>query len=181
LVRLPILLSAAIAPSHSDSEISKPKISGSQTWTITITDEEVLPSITHCDINAALIVILISHDVPCDDQVRNRVPSVTSPGVSAVKELQSHRFEGEPISTVDIEIEGQTLRSVELHFSLHLTGVHARDADQVRLFKSAFNANRSVTLNGVPYRIRSSYPAEFGQPDTFYLVPDVSGPGASGT
>ena len=91
-----------------------------------------------------------------------------------MKELRSHRFEGEPISTADIEIEGQTLRSVELHFSRNLTGVHARNAEHLRLFKSAFNANQCVILNGVPYRIKSSYPAEFGHPDTFYLVPDVA-------
>lgn len=78
--------------------------------------------------------------------------------------------------TADIEIEGQTLRSMELHFSLHLTGVHVSDRELVRLFKSAFNAHKPVKLDGVPYRIQSSYPAELGYPDTFYLVPDVPRP-----
>lgn len=78
--------------------------------------------------------------------------------------------------TADIEIEGQILPSMELHFSLHLTGVHVSDTEHLRLFRSAFNAHKPVKLNGVPYRIKSSYPAEFGFPDTFYLAPDVPAP-----
>lgn len=78
--------------------------------------------------------------------------------------------------TADIEIEGQILPSMELHFSLHLTGVHVSDTEHLRLFRSAFNAHNPVKLDGVPYRIKSSYPAEFGFPDTFYLAPDVPAP-----
>ena len=88
-----------------------------------------------------------------------------------MKELHRRQFEGKSVSIADIEIEGQTLLSMELHVSFHLIGIHVNDAEHLRLFTSAFNANRSAKLNGLPYRIRSSYPAEFGCPDAFYPYP----------
>ena len=75
------------------------------------------------------------------------------------------------MKTADIEIEGHTLQAMELHSSLDLTGVVVTDAHHLRLFKSAFNAGRLIKLDGASYRVASSYPAEFGNPDTFYLYP----------